>query len=84
MQMHQMVVEPSLQGRGIGAALIDGLEKEALARGFRTMYAHARTSVRGFYEKYGYIEIAEDALPSGLSTVAAVGVPHIFMKKGLV
>lgn len=82
-QMHQLVIDPEFQRKGIGKSLVLELESQAIKRGFKYIYAHARTHIKPFYITCGYEVVANDNYPKGFSTVCAPGVPHIFMRKKL-
>jgi GNAT superfamily N-acetyltransferase len=74
-RLRAMAVEPSLQGTGIGAQLVTGLEAELKKLGVQTISLHARGTAIGFYEKLGY---AVEGAP-----FTEVGIPHRNMVKTL-
>ena len=74
-QMRQVCVEPSLQGGGVGAALVLESEAEARRRGFRRMILHARDTAVGFYARLGYEAVGEP--------FEEVSIPHQEMEKAL-
>ena len=49
-----LYVHPAAAGQGVGAMLIDALEKLAGARGAAKLIVDASDSARGFFEKRGY------------------------------
>ncbi len=53
-RLYQMAVDPKLQGKGLGRALVERLEDELQARGFRRITLHAREVAAGFYGRLGY------------------------------
>lgn len=53
-KMRQVAVEPRMQGRGIGQALVRYAEDVARARGFSRMVASARETAVPFYTTLGY------------------------------
>lgn len=53
-QVRYMAVDDAWQGRGIGAAILNELERAAAAIGAHTVVLNARESAIGFYEKCGY------------------------------
>ncbi len=70
-------VDEELRGRGLGRALLEAAEREAVARGCR--YSHLEThsfQSLGFYEKQGYVTYGE--LPD-----FPAGHVKYFMKKAL-
>ena len=67
-QLRQMAVAPSLQGRGAGRTLLEHMERDAQSRGYTEIVAEARVSALPFYVKLGYIA-------SG-GIYEHVGLPH--------
>src|SRR5688572_24474649 len=53
-KLRQMAVDPSLQGTGLGRALVRHLEQALSSAGFDEIELHARDHAVGFYEKLGY------------------------------
>lgn len=74
-RLRQMAVLNSLQGKGIGRALMQFAENIARDRGFRTITMHARKTATGFYEKLGYKVIGDEFVE--------VTIPHVVMEKDL-
>lgn len=65
-EIANLVVEPSLQGRGLGTALIRALTDEASARGIPTLEIGVRsddTRVRALYEREGFAAYREATVP---------------------
>ena len=50
-----LYVHPAVAGQGVGAMLIDALEKLAGGRGASKLKVDASDSARGFFEKRGYV-----------------------------
>jgi putative acetyltransferase len=50
-----LYVHPAVAGQGVGAMLIDALEKLAGSRGAEKLKVDASDSARGFFEKRGYV-----------------------------
>jgi putative acetyltransferase len=50
-----LYVHPAAAGQGVGAMLIDALEKLAGSRGAPKLTVDASDSARGFFEKRGYV-----------------------------
>lgn len=73
--VRQVVVEPEWRGIGVGALLMELIEKRLAARGFREIYLHARESAEGFYRRLGYVDRGE--------RFQEVGIPHVAMYKRL-
>jgi len=74
-RLRQMAVQNNMQGKGIGATMMNFAENVARDRGFRTMSMHARKSAIGFYEKLGYRVDGEE--------FQEVTIPHFVMLKTL-
>jgi predicted GNAT family N-acyltransferase len=74
-RLRQMAVINTLQGKGIGKALMQFAENIARDRGFRKITMHARKTATGFYEKLGYSTNGEEFLE--------VTLPHVVMEKRL-
>jgi predicted GNAT family N-acyltransferase len=75
-QLRQMIVDPSLQKKGVGAAIVAFAEELAQAHGFTTVMMHARNAAIGFYEKLGYVIVGDEFME--------VNIPHHRMEKRLV
>jgi GNAT superfamily N-acetyltransferase len=52
-------VDPVLQGRGIGAALMAAVEDLARTRSVMTLHVQSSTTAEGFYRKLGYVAVGE-------------------------
>lgn len=72
-KIRQMAVEPDLQSRGIGRALMQMLEQHFIAQGRTNFQLSARASAIGFYERCGY-QIEGEPFEQ-------VGLPHRLMVK---
>ena len=75
-RLRQMAVPKSLQGKGVGRALMQFAENIARDRGYKKITMHARKSATGFYEKLGY------AVSGG--EFIEVTLPHVVMEKRLI
>ena len=71
----RMAVAATARGRGVGAALLAALERQATSAGLPTVELHAQVSARGFYERAGYAAIGSPYLEAGIE--------HITMRKHL-
>jgi predicted GNAT family N-acyltransferase len=69
----RMAVLKAHRGVGMGAAVLDLLEREGVARGVRLFKLSAQLSARAFYDRAGYE-------PDG-AVYDEVGIPHIAMRK---
>ncbi|MGB8105464.1 MAG: GNAT family N-acetyltransferase [Pseudolabrys sp.] len=54
-KIDMLYVHPAATGQGVGAMLIDALEKLASSRGEVKIVVDASDSARGFFEKRGYV-----------------------------
>lgn len=68
-QLRGMAVEASVQGRGIGRAILAAAEARLRAAGARAAWANGRDSALGFYERLGW-RVVGDGYPMGS------GIPH--------
>jgi GNAT superfamily N-acetyltransferase len=74
-RLRQMAVLHSLQGKGIGRALMQFAENIARDMGYRRITMHARKTATGFYEKLGYAVTSDEFVELTL--------PHVLMEKML-
>jgi putative acetyltransferase len=58
-----LYVHPAVAGQGIGAQLIDALEKLAAARGATRLSADASDTALGFFERRGYVPQRRNSVP---------------------
>ncbi len=75
-RLRQMAVLPTLQGKGVGRALMQFAENIARDMGYKRIMMHARKTATGFYEKLGYEVIGDE--------FEEVTLPHVVMEKGLI
>jgi len=75
MRLRQMAVPNSMQGKGIGRALMIFAENIARDLGYKKLCMHARKTALGFYEKLGYSTSGEEFIE--------VTIPHYIMEKSL-
>lgn len=75
MRLRQMAVPNSMQGKGIGRALMIFAENIARDLGYKKLCMHARKTALGFYEKLGYTTNGEE--------FTEVTIPHYIMEKVL-
>jgi predicted GNAT family N-acyltransferase len=75
-RLRQMAVFNSLQGKGLGRALMVFAENIARDQGYRKLVMHARKTALGFYRKLGYQTSGEE--------FQEVTIPHFVMEKALV
>jgi N-acetylglutamate synthase-like GNAT family acetyltransferase len=74
-RLRQMAVQNNLQGKGIGASMMNFAEHVARDAGFRKLIMHARKSAIGFYEKFGYKVSGDEFIE--------LSIPHHIMEKKL-
>ena len=72
-QMRQVAVDPTIQGRGMGRSLVDAFEAEARKAGATEIIMNARLTAQAFYEKLGYETYSEPYVQST--------IPHVKMRK---
>jgi predicted GNAT family N-acyltransferase len=69
----RMAVLASHRGTGIGAQVLDALEREGRDRGITLIKLSAQLQARGFYDRCGYVAHGD--------VYGDVGIPHIAMEK---
>ena len=74
-RLRQMAVQNNLQGKGIGAAMMNFAEHVARDAGYKKLIMHARKSAIGFYEKFGYKVSGDEFIE--------LSIPHYIMEKKL-
>lgn len=75
-QLGREAVPADRRRTGIGAALLDALERMAALQGLQELSVYAQLPAEPFYRKRGYIPEGEPFLDQG--------VPHVLMRKVLV
>jgi predicted GNAT family N-acyltransferase len=74
-QMRQVAVAESMQGKGVGRLMVKYSEALAKKQGFRKMVLHARETAVPFYELLGYTKVGNRFME--------VTLPHWGMAKVL-
>jgi len=74
-RLRQMAVPNSMQGKGIGRALMIFAENIARDLGYKVLLMHARKTAAGFYQKLGYTISGNE--------FEEVTIPHYVMEKNL-
>ena len=64
-KIDMLYVHPAAVGLGIGAMLVDALEKLAAGRGADKLTVDASDSARGFFEKRGYVAQQRNTVLAG-------------------
>jgi putative acetyltransferase len=64
-KIDMLYVHPAATGQGVGAMLIDALEKLAGSRGTARLTVDASDSARGFFEKRGYVAQQRNSISIG-------------------
>ncbi len=76
-QLRGMATEPDLAGSGLGRRLLnEGIERAADS-GAELVWANARVTAVGFYERFGFITVGE------VFTTPEVGLPHLRVERTL-
>ena len=75
LKLRQMAVQNNLQGKGIGASMMNFAETVAMDKGYKRLIMHARKSAVGFYEKNDYKICSKE--------FEEVTIPHFVMDKEL-
>ncbi|MEO8861933.1 MAG: GNAT family N-acetyltransferase [Ginsengibacter sp.] len=75
LRLRQMAVQNNLQGKGIGAAMMNFAENVARDAGYKKIVMHARKTAIGFYEKLGYKVSGNEFLE--------ISIAHFVMEKKL-
>jgi len=76
-QISQMVVEPRLQGEGIGAQMMTDLVRRAFDGGARCIHLNARTHATPFYARFGFTQVGDEFFST------KTGLPHVRMERRL-
>jgi len=74
-RLRQMAVQNNLQGKGIGASMMNFAENVARDAGYKKIMMHARKTAIGFYKKLGYNVTGKEFLE--------ISIPHFAMEKKL-
>jgi N-acetylglutamate synthase and related acetyltransferases len=74
-RLRQMAVQNNLQGKGIGATMMNYAENVARDAGYNKIIMHARKTVIPFFEKLGY-KVTGDEFEE-------ITIPHHIMEKKL-
>jgi N-acetylglutamate synthase-like GNAT family acetyltransferase len=74
-RLRQMAVANNIQGKGVGASIINFAENMAKDKGYNKIILHARDTVIGFYEKFGYNIVGKQFVE--------VNLPHHAMEKNI-
>jgi putative acetyltransferase len=64
-RIDMLYVHPAAAGQGVGAMLVDALEKLAGSRGAAKLSVDASDTARGFFEKRGYIAQQRNSVSVG-------------------
>ena len=75
LRLRQMAVQNNLQGKGIGASMMNFAELVARDKGYKKLIMHARKTALGFYEKLGYKVVGDEFIE--------ITIPHFVMEKKL-
>ena len=75
-QVRFMAVDPSVQGRGLGSAILQEFEGRARAAGAISIVLNARDDAQRFYQKHGFAVV-------GPAPTIFDAVKHVRMRKEL-
>jgi putative acetyltransferase len=81
-KIDMLYVHPAATGQGVGAMLVDALEKLAGARGATRLVVDASDSARGFFEKRGYVAQQRNSVSIGDEWLANTTLPKQLAAKG--
>jgi predicted GNAT family N-acyltransferase len=71
----RMAVLPAWRGRGVGAAMLRRLLREATRQGLDAVYLHAQVAVVGFYARFSFVTEGDE--------FEEAGIPHRLMRLAL-
>ncbi len=71
----RMAVLQEWRGRGVGAAILAALVGRATERGMQRAILNAQTHARGFYARFGFMQVGAEFMEAG--------IPHIAMERRL-
>lgn len=74
-RLRGMAVEPSLQGRGLGALLLRAAVDRLRADGVEVLWAHARDTALAFYVREGFTPVG--------ASFDEIGIPHTTVVRDL-
>ncbi len=60
-EMKRLFVDPTARGKGIGASVVQAIERDAAEQGIRTLFLETgvrSTEALGFYQKLGFVGCA--------------------------
>lgn len=70
--LRSLVVAGAYRGRGLGRALVAHAEREASARGVRTLHL-LTTTAAAFFEREGYVHASRESAPATIRATAEFG-----------
>lgn len=76
-EVDAVFVEPDQHGRGIGAMLMQALERMALAAGCRTLFLSASLNAVPFYRRAGFRAVREELYPHR----SGIAIASVYMEK---
>jgi len=68
----RVAVLPAYRGRGLGARIMDALERAAVAAGLPRVELHAQRHVEGFYAHRGYVPDGDEFIEAGILHIGMV------------
>jgi len=76
-QLRGMATDPALEGRGLGSRLLEAGIERCRARDDEVVWANARVTAVGFYERAGFSVVGAEF------ETAATGLPHRMVRRSL-
>jgi predicted GNAT family N-acyltransferase len=73
-KIERICIHPSYRKHGLGAAVMQEIERFARKNHYRCLMLHAQTQALGFYEAFGYINISDEPFDEA-------GIMHVKMQK---
>jgi putative acetyltransferase len=80
-KVDMLYVHSAVAGQGVGAMLIDALEKLAGSRGSEKLIVDASDSARGFFEKRGYVATQRNSISVGGEWLANTTLQKLLASK---
>jgi GNAT superfamily N-acetyltransferase len=75
-RLRAVVVAEGIRGTGIGRAVVDRATELAASEGANSLWAEARSSALGFYERTGWTVIGDEWIKAGIG-------PHRYIQRDL-
>jgi len=76
-RIRKLFVRPDLTRRGLGRAMLDAVEREAIASGRRRLTLRANPNAVPLYLQAGYVRVSEGVMP----TPTGADLPVVYMER---